>query len=207
YAFAIAAGAQAAPMGAAPPRRPGRSASGPPAETRDSPREIWSSFSGTWRQVTPQATDGLGTGGPEPGMMFSLAGITLGLAIVPVLMAMSPGTFRWIGAPLALGLVAAAAILIFLGMGTVSRRAALSKTAMFDGQVIARWEERVENENGASTAHCSAIDDGQRAWICSLRHVYDYFAVGDLVQITFSPRTGDLQHVRLTPRSRTGNTW
>jgi hypothetical protein len=53
YAFAIAAGAQAAPAGAAALRRPARSASGPPAETREPPREIWSSFSGTWRQVTP----------------------------------------------------------------------------------------------------------------------------------------------------------
>jgi hypothetical protein len=60
-------------------------------------------------------------------MMFSLAGITLGLTAVPVLMAMSPGNFRWIGAPLALGLVATAAILIVLGLGTVSRRAALRR--------------------------------------------------------------------------------
>jgi hypothetical protein len=39
--------------------------------------------------------------------------------------------------------VATAAILIVLGLGTVSRRAALPKTAMFDGQVIARWLRRV----------------------------------------------------------------
>jgi hypothetical protein len=73
---------------------------------------------------------------------------------------------------------------------------------MFDGQVIARWQERVENENGASTAYGTVIDDGRRAWICSPRHVYDYFAVGDLVQVMFSPRTGDLQKVRLTARPR-----
>jgi hypothetical protein len=115
-------------------------------------------------------------------------------------MAMSPGNFRWIGAPLALGLVATAAILVVLGLGTVSRRAALPKTAMFDGQVIARWQERVENENGSSTAQCSAIDDGQRAWTCSLSYVYRTFAVGDLVQVTFSPRTGELKQVRLSTR-------
>jgi len=192
-----------APAGAVPPRRPARPASGPPAETREPPREIWSSFSGTWRQVTPQSTDGLGTGGPEPGMMFSLAGITLGLTAVPVLMAMGPGTSRWIGAPLALGLVATAAILIVLGLGTVSRRTALPKTATFDGQVIARWQERTDNENGSSTAQCTAIDDGQRAWTCSLSYVYQAFAVGDLVQVTFSPRTGELKKVRLTARPRT----
>jgi hypothetical protein len=206
FAFAVAARAQAAPAtpGAAGlSRRAVAAAAGPPQETREPPREIWSSFSGTWRRVTPESTSGLGSGGAEPGMMFSLAGITLGLAIVPVLMAMSPGTFRWIGVPLAPGLVATAAVLIVLGMGTVSRRAALPKTAMFDGQVIARWQERVENENGASTAHCSVIDDGRRAWLCSLRHVYDYFAVGDLVQVTYSPRTGDLQKVRLSARPRT----
>lgn len=206
FAFAVAARAQAAPgtPGAAGlSRRAVAAAAGPPQETREPPREIWSSFSGTWRRVTPESTSGLGSGGAEPGMMFSLAGITLGLAIVPVLMAMSPGTFRWIGALLTLGLLAAAAILVVLGMGTVSRRAALPKTAMFDGQVIARWQERVENENGASTAHCTVIDDGRRAWTCSLRYVHDYFAAGDLVQVTYSPRTGDLQKVRLSARPRT----
>lgn len=78
FAFAVAARAQAAPTtpGAAGlSRRAAAAAAGPPQETREPPREIWSSFSGTWRQVTPQSTDGLGTGGPEPGMMFSLAGI------------------------------------------------------------------------------------------------------------------------------------
>jgi hypothetical protein len=49
----------------------------------------------------------------------------------------------------------------------------------------------------------SAIDDGQRAWTCSLSYVYQAFAVGDLVQVTFSPRTGDLKKVRLTARPRT----
>jgi hypothetical protein len=119
-------------------------------------------------------------------------------------MAMSPGNFRWIGAPLALGLVATAAILIVLGLGTVSRRAALPKIAMFDGQVIARWQEPTDNENGSSTAQCTAIDDGQRAWTCSLSYVYRTFAVGGLVQVTFSPRTGELKQVRLSARPRTG---
>src|SRR5262249_14144007 len=41
YAFAIAVGAQTASAGAAPRRRPARPASGPPAETREPPREIW----------------------------------------------------------------------------------------------------------------------------------------------------------------------
>ena len=53
--------------------------------TRDRPDLIWSSFSGTWRQVSPQASGGLGTGGAEPGMMFSLAGLTLALIVVAVL--------------------------------------------------------------------------------------------------------------------------
>jgi hypothetical protein len=93
--------------------------------------------------------------------------------------------------------------LIVLGLGTVSRRAARPKTATVDGQVIARWQERTDNENGSSTAQYPAIDDGQRAWTCSLSYVYQAFAVGDLVQVTFSPRTGDLKKVRLTARPRT----
>ena len=208
FAFAVAARAQAVPgtPGAAAglPRRAASVAAGPPPETHEqAPREIWSSFSGAWRRVVPEPTSGLGSGGAEPGMMFSLAGITLALTVVPVLMTMDSVTFRWLTAPLALGMLATAAVLVVLGLGTVSRRAVLPKTATFDGQVIARWQERVENDNGSSTAQRTAIDDGRRAWACSLPFVYQQFAVGDLVQVTFSPRTGDLQKVRLTARPRT----
>jgi hypothetical protein len=203
-AFAVAAGVLTVPgtPGAGPPRRAtraartARAAAGPPPETRECPAEVWSSFSGTWRQVTPEASSGLGTGGPEPGMMFSLAGITLGLTIAAVLITM--GTAALI--PVTFVMVALAVLLAALGMGTVRRRFALPKSTTFDGQVVARWQERVEDTEGSGIVRCTAIDDGERAWIFAAPHVYRMVAVGDLVKVTVSPRTGDLQGLTVTAR-------
>jgi hypothetical protein len=205
HAFAVAAGAAAtgAPDGQPPRRaaRAARTAAGPPPETRECPAEIWSSFSGTWRQVTPEPSGGLGSGGPEPGMMFSLAGITLGLTVLAVLITTSTA-LRWATVPVTLAFLAVAALLVFLGVGTVSRRSAMPKTAAFDGQVIARWQERVQDSEGSGAVRCTAIDDGARAWIFTEPHVYAVAAVGDLVRVTFSPRTGQLQRVTVTARPR-----
>jgi hypothetical protein len=206
-AFAIAAGALTVPgaPAAGPPRRSGRAsrpartaraAAGPPPETRERPAEVWSSFSGTWRQVTPEPNSGLGTGGPEPGMMFSFAGITLGLTVAAVLITI--GTPALI--PVTFGMVTLAGILATLGMGTVRRRFALPKSATFDGQVVARWQERVEDTEGSGIVRCTAIDDGERAWVFSAPHVYRSVAVGDLVKVTVSPRTGDLQGLTVSAR-------
>ena len=186
-AFAVVAGALTVP---------GTPAAGPPPETRERPAEIWSSFSGTWRQVTPEPSSGLGTGGPEPGMMFSFAGITLRLTVAAVLITM--GTPALI--PVTFGLLTVAVILAALGMGTVRRRFALPKSTMFDGQVVARWQERVEDTEGSGIVRCTAIDDGERAWIFSAPHVYRSVAVGDLVKVTVSPRTGDLQGLTVSAR-------
>jgi hypothetical protein len=165
--------------------------------TRDRPDRIWSSFSGTWRQVSPETSPGLGTGGAEPGMMFSLAGLTLALIVVAVLITMDEAA--WVTGPVVIAMVAVAAVLIVKGMGTVSRRAAMPKSRTFDGQVIAHWQERTDSETGSGLVQCTAIDDGQRAWIFSQQHLYQHFPVGSLVQVTVSPRTGDLQQV--VPRS------
>jgi len=160
------------------------------------PAEIWSSFSGTWRQVTPESSEGLGSGGPEPGMMFSFAGVTLGLTVVAVLMTMNTVFL----VPVTLVMVAVAFVLAALGMRTVSRRWALPKTATFDGQVIARWQERVEDTEGSGIVRRTVIDDGQRAWIFAQPHVYQMVTVGALVQVRFSPRTGELQKLTVTAR-------
>jgi hypothetical protein len=160
------------------------------------PAEIWSSFSGTWRQITPESSEGLGSGGPEPGMMFSFAGVTFGMTVVAVLMTINTVFL----VPVTLVMVAVAFILAAQGMRTVSRRWALPKTATFDGQVIARWQERVEDTEGRGIVQRAVIDDGQRAWTFSGPRVYPRVTVGDLVQVTFSPRTGELQKLTVTAR-------
>jgi len=129
-------------------------------------------------------------------MMFSFAGITLGLTVAAVLITM--GTPALI--PVTFGLLTVAVILAALGMGTVRRRFALPKSATFDGQVVARWQERVEDTEGSGIVRCTAIDDGERAWIFHAPHVYRGVAVGDLVKVTVSPRTGDLQGLTVTAR-------
>ena len=199
HAFAVAAGAVPGTPVGGPPRRAGRTtgtAAGPPPETSKCPAEIWSSFSGTWRQVTPEPSEGLGSGGPEPGMMFSFAGITLAMTVVAVLMTIN--TIFLV--PVTLAMVAVAVVLAAQGMGTVSRRSAMPKTATFDGQVIARWQEEVEDTEGSGIARRAVIDDGQRAWIFSPSHLYQMVTVGDLVTVTFSPRTGELQKLTVTAR-------
>jgi hypothetical protein len=210
HAFAVAAGAlaTAGPPDGGPSRRTARAAraaAGPPPETRERPAEIWSSFSGTWRQVIPESSDGLGSGGPEPGMMFSFAGITLGLTVVAVLMTMN--TIFLV--PVTLAMVAVAVILVVLGLGTVSRRSAMPKSTAFDGQVVARWQERDhDSEGGGGIVRRTAIDDGARAWVFSEPHVYARVVVGDLVQVTFSPRTGQFQRLTVTaarPRAERGS--
>ena len=199
HAFAVAAGAVPGTPVGGPPRRAGRgagAAAGPPPETSKCPAEIWSSFSGTWRRVVPESSEGLGSGGPEPGMMFSFAGITLGMTVVAVLMTIN--TIFLV--PVTLAMVTVAFVLAAKGMGTVSRRSALPKTATFDGQVIARWQERVEDTEGREIVWRTVIDDGHRAWIFSPPHVYQMVTVGDLVTVTFSPRTGDFQKLTVTAR-------
>lgn len=135
--------------------------------------------------------------------MFSLAGITLGLTIVAALITAGTAAPRWATVPVTLAFVAGAAVLAVLGLGTVSRRSAMPRTAAFDGQVIARWQERVHDSDGSGVLRCTAIDDGERAWIFTESHVYARVAVGDLVQVTFSPRTGQLQRVIVTAWPRT----
>jgi hypothetical protein len=199
HAFAVAASLEpvlSSAPDAAPSRRVTRAAAGPPVVTRDRPDRIWSSFSGTWRQVRPETSGGLGTGGAEPGMMFSLAGLTLALIVVAVLITMDEAA--WATGPVVIAMIAVAAVLIVKGMGTVSRRAALPKSRTFEGQVIAHWQEHTDSESGSGLIQCTAIDDGQRAWIFSQQHLYQHFPVGSLVQVTVSPRTGDLQ--RVVPR-------
>jgi hypothetical protein len=129
-------------------------------------------------------------------MMFSFAGITLAMTVVAVLMTLN--TIFLV--PVTLTMLAVAFVLAALGMGTVSRRSAMPKTATLDGQVIARWQERVEDTEGSGIAWRTVIDDGQRAWIFSERHVYQMVTLGDLVQVMFSPRTGELQKLTVTAR-------
>jgi hypothetical protein len=70
--------------------------------------------------------------------------------------------------------------------------------------VLARRQERDSDSEGSEVVRCTAIDDGERAWIFGERHVCDGVAVDDLVKVAVSPRTGDLQGLTVTARPRTG---
>jgi hypothetical protein len=54
--------------------------------------------------------------------------------------------------PVTFGMLAVAVILATLGMGTVRPRFARPKSATFDGQVVARWQERVEDTEGSGSS-------------------------------------------------------
>jgi hypothetical protein len=48
-------------------------------------------------------------------------------------------------------------------MDTVRRRFAMPKSATFDGQVVARWQECDTDSEGSGIIRCTVIDDGERA--------------------------------------------
>ena len=88
--------------------------------------------------------------------------------------------------PVTLAVVALAAFFIALGVGTVRRRVAMPKSATFDGQIVARRQERDSDSEGSEIVRCTVIDGGERAWIFGERHVYEGVAVDDLVKVTVS---------------------
>jgi hypothetical protein len=203
-AFAIAAGIPGAAPGPPGPgqRRAGGLRAGPPPEKRERPAELWSSFSGTWRQVTPELSRGLRHPGAEPGIMFALAGVAFLLTLLAVWMGLTNDPLRWVAGQPALVLAATAATLTAVGVHMRARRSSVPKTATFDGQVIGRWQEVVRDSEGSGRVPCTAVDDGERAWIFSEAYVYNYVAVGDLVQVTVSPRSGALLRLTVTARAR-----
>lgn len=204
-AFALAAGIPGAAPGPPAPHPQRRAAglrAGPPPEKRESPAEIWSSFSGTWRRVTPEPSMGLRRAGAEPGIMFALAGVAFSLTLLAVWMGAANGPLRWVAGPPALVLTVTAVILAAVGVRMRARRSSVPTTATFDGQVVGRWQEEVRDSEGSGLVACTAIDDGQRAWVFTESYVYHSVVAGDLVQVTVSPRSGALLRLTVTARAR-----
>ena len=104
--------------------------------------------------------------------------------------------------PLPLILGCAAVTLGVLGVRELARLSAMPPTAAFDGQVIARWLEEDNSENGTGLVPHIAIDDAQRAWTFAGWQVFSRVALGDLVHVTVNPRSGTLLDLRVRPPQR-----
>jgi Predicted membrane protein (DUF2207) len=198
-AFAVAARVPQSAPGQSDPGRPARAPrprAGPPA-AKGRPPEAWSSFSGTWRRVriTGQS-EGLGMGG---GVALLVGAAWLG--VLSYALTIPGGT-----GPLPLAAAAAAVAAAVAGVRKLARLSALPNTTTFDGQVIARWYEVADSEQGSGDVPCTAVDDGRRAWTFSGSGVYDRVALGDLVRVTVNPRSRKLLGLTVTGGPWTGST-
>ena len=185
-AFAVAAEhAQPAGMAGRPPKtaRPGQ---------RSRPDAAWSTLGGQWRLVPIDNSASLGMG----------AGIALlcgavWLAVISYLLTQSDVT-----KPFALLGLIAVILLTVLGIRKLGQVAAIPRRHTFDGQVIARWTEESDNDNGGGLVYYVAVDDGTRAWTFSEQRVYSRSALGDLARVTVNPRSGSLIEFAISDRPR-----
>lgn len=107
--------------------------------------------------------------------------------------------------PLPLLPTAAAIIVAGAGARRIGRLSVLPGSVTFDGQVIACWVEEDNSENGSGRVPHVALDDGQRGWTFTGSATADRVALGDLVQVTVNPRSGNLLSLTVTSRPRTGH--
>jgi hypothetical protein len=166
--------------------RSGRRSRRPAANQR--PGEVWSSFSGTWRPVRIRVGLGMGMGGG-----FALLAAAAWAGLIAYGVSLPGGT-----GPLPLILAAGAFTLAVLGVRVLARLSAMPATATFDGQVVARWVEEDNSENGSGRVPHIAVDDAQRAWTFAGGQVFSRVALGDLVRVTVNPRSGKLIDLRVT---------
>ena len=90
---------------------------------------------------------------------FALLGAAAWAGVIAYAVSIPAGT----GAlPLILGCVAIT--LAVLGVRLLARLSAMPAIATFDGQVVARWLEEDNSENGSGTVPQIAVDDAERAW-------------------------------------------
>ncbi len=198
-AFAVAAGIRGAVPGSqardapGPGRRRGpRRLRAPRPQSRQRPGDAWSSFSGTWRLVKTGPGEGTGMGG---GVATLAGAALLGVIAYALYLGIGAGPVPLIPLP-------AAALLAAGGVRRLIRLSALPDRATFDGQVIARWEQETDSENGSSTVRYISVDDGQRGWTFSGDAVYNRVALGDLARVTVNPRSRKLIELTVTGRPR-----
>jgi hypothetical protein len=185
-AFALAAG-HASAVGLE-----GKPAKSARPSQRSRPQAAWSTLSGAWREVPIGNTSSLGMGAG-----FALLGGALWAVLMAYLLTLSNVTKPYA----VLALIAMVALAV-LGIRRIARMAAIPRRHAFDGQVIARWTEESDNENGGGSVYYVAVDDGVQAWTFSGQQVFARVALGDLARVTVNPRTGSLEDFTISERPR-----
>jgi hypothetical protein len=151
-------------------------------------RKMWSSYGGTWREITV---------GDHRSCLGGLAMIVMLIlwALVPATIAgfvLSSGTLK-------------AELLLVLGVDVAAALIALSRyqskpgSAEFDGLVLEAWIETVSEENSSHDVPYLAIDDGvrDRAWVFEVsEQQYAVGIPGTVVHALVNPRRGALLQIR-----------
>ncbi|HEY2125924.1 MAG TPA: hypothetical protein VGH77_01945 [Streptosporangiaceae bacterium] len=189
-AVAVAAHAAVPLPGTEPGRRSGVRVGGRRSASQPSrrPRAAWSSMSGEWRLV-PIRRPGIPLlSNPFPALSLAAAA-TLAVLIIGALVrepGASPGIVLAVPLAAAVGLAA-------VGLVLLTRYLAQPATAMFTAQVIARWEEDLDSDDGPGHVYRYAVDDGQQTW-CGEASQADFarIRVGELVQVSAAPRSRTL---------------
>jgi hypothetical protein len=92
--------------------------------------------------------------------------------------------------PLPLMMACLSAGLAVAGVRVLARLYAMPSRAIFDGQVIARWQEGDSSENGSGRTPCIAVDDRRRAWTFTGSAVFGRVALGGPGQGDGQPKVG-----------------
>jgi hypothetical protein len=156
------------------------------------PAQAWSSFSGSWRPVEIRVRSGIGMGG---GVALLGGAAWAGLVAYGVSIPAGTGPL-----PLILGCIAGG--LALAGVRALTRLAGMPARKTFDGQVIARWHEDDDSENGSGRTPYVAIDDGHRGWVFAGSGPFGQVGLGDLASVTVNPRSERLIQLTVTTKMR-----
>jgi hypothetical protein len=129
------------------------------------------------------------------GGAIAMIGGAAWLAVIALVLAMFSGAV----VALALACAVAAAALVVRGVRRALRVAGTPRTAVFDGQVIARWSE---SDGDGGTDYHIAVDDGAIAWTFSGPRIFNLVAIGDMVRVQVNPRSGSLTDLTVTGSPR-----
>jgi hypothetical protein len=162
-----------------PPRAFG-APDGPPGGWPDDsrrPATAWSSMTGICRQVPIRPAS-------KPRAVVPYV-VLLGFSAVTALNTVRSAALSGIG-PLQAGLGFVALLLAVAGITGITMRARAPSRATYDGQLIARW--RVRAEENIWTWYV-AIDDGEQARAYRAPWLAGHIELGDLVRVTWNPRS------------------
>jgi hypothetical protein len=151
-------------------------------------KKTWSSYGGSWREVTI---------GERQGCLG-----VLGKMVMLVLWALVPATIAGIvlsSGTLKLDLLLVLAVDVAAALVALSRYQSKPSSAEFDGLVLEAWTETVSDENSSSEVPYLAIDDGvrDRAWVFAVSsQQYAVGIPGTVVHAQVNPRRGALLEIR-----------